>query len=141
MKKADTLKHWQQLPQGLPILPHFEPIPYKATGSTYGACGIRIDGNPAFVDAVLSRLKDLIAGENHATRLTLARSEVKTRLEIKGNTKRFDNTADAAEVCYIRLHERGREGRIASAIFDRDLDAPTLDFYDAITPRTARKAG
>jgi len=132
MKKADTLKHWQSLPEALPILPHFEPIPYKATGSTYGACGIRIDGNPAFVDAVLSRLKDLIAGENHATRLTLARSEVKTRLEIKGNTKTFQNTAAAAEVCYIRLHHRGNEGKHASAIFDRHLDQSTDDFFAAM---------
>ena len=132
MKKADTMKHWQSLPEALPILPHMEPIPYKAKGSTYGACGIRIDGNPAFVDAVLSRLKDLIAGENHATRLTLARSQVQTKLEIKGNTKRFENTADKAEVCYIRLHERGHEGKQASMFFDRHLDTATGDFFAAL---------
>ncbi len=46
MKKADTLKHWQSLPEALPILPHFEPIAYKAKGSTYGACGLRIRRQP-----------------------------------------------------------------------------------------------
>lgn len=137
MKKADTLKHWQQLPAGQPILPHMEAIPYKTKGSTYGACGIRIDGNPAFIDAVLSRIKDLIAGENHATRLTLSRAQVETRLEIKGNVKTFLNTADRAEVCYIRLHERGHEAQRASAFFDRDLDAPTLAFYAATESRKA----
>jgi hypothetical protein len=132
MKKAEALKHWEQIPEQQPILPHWEPIPYKAKGSTYGACGIRIDGNPEFIDAVLSRLKDLIAGENHATRLTLARSEVAPKLEINGKAKHFTNTADRAEVCYIRLHERGSEGQHASAIFDRHLDRATGDFFAAL---------
>lgn len=132
MKKAETLTHWKAIPENMPILPHFEPIPYKAKGSTYGACGIRIDGNPQFIDAVLSRLKDLISGENHATRLTLARNAVATRLEINGETKTFSNTADKAEVCYIRLHERGSEGKRASIIFDRHLDKSTGDFFEAL---------
>lgn len=137
MKKAEALKHWQRLPSGLPILPHMEAIPYKAKGSTYGACGIRIDGNPQFVDAVLSRIKDLIAGENHATRLTLSRAQVETKLEINGQSKTFLNTADHAEVCYIRLHERGHEAQRASAFFDRSLDQATMNFYDATETRKA----
>jgi hypothetical protein len=64
MKKQDTLRQWKELPENLPIMPHFRALPYRATGSKYGACGIRIDGSPEFVDAVLSRLKDLIDGEN-----------------------------------------------------------------------------
>ena len=50
MKKSEALAHWKALEENQPILPHFSPIPYKASGSNYGACGIRIDGNPAFVD-------------------------------------------------------------------------------------------
>jgi len=137
MKKAQALKHWKNLPENAPILPHMEPIPYKTKGSTYGACGIRIDGNPEFVDAVLSRLKDLIAGENHATRLNLARNTVQTKLEIAGKTKTFTNTADHAEVCYIRLHERGNEGKRASVIFDRHLDDATGDFLAALDIKTS----
>jgi hypothetical protein len=104
-KKEQTLTHWKSLPEGLPILPHMMPIPYGAKGSTYGACGIRIDGNPAFVDAVLSRLKDLMEGEGVGTRLGLSRSPV----DGAGLGKSFGNRDNGAEVCYIRLHERGRQ--------------------------------
>jgi len=109
VKKAEALKAWAQLPEGLPILPHMRPIPYKAEGSTYGACGIRIDGNPQFVDAVLSRLKDLLAGEGIETRLALARNT------INHDFKPCGNADTGAEVCYIRLHERGREGAMLQA--------------------------
>lgn len=121
MKKQDTLRQWEELPENLPIMPHFRAIPYKATGSKYGACGIRIDGSPEFVDAVLSRLKDLIDGENHLTRLGLARNKV------DGGSlgKSFSNQETGAECCYIRLHERGNEGKIASAIFDKHLAGAT----------------
>jgi len=127
MKKEETLKRWQALPENQPILPHFTPLPYKASGSTYGACGIRIDGNPEFVDAVLSRLKDLIDGENHLTRLGLARNPV----DGSKLGKAFSNQENGAEVCYIRLHTRGGQGQIASAFFDRHLVAATERFCNA----------
>jgi hypothetical protein len=74
IKKAEALAEWQAMSPDQPMLRHMQAIPYKASGSTYGACGIRIDGNPAFVNAVLSHLKELIAGENHITRLGLAKA-------------------------------------------------------------------
>jgi len=119
MKKAEALTHWRTLKAGQPILPHMTPIPYKSEGSKYGACGIRIDGNPAFVDAVLSRLQDLMDGENHVTRLELARRGV------VGDFKATPNADQNGEVCYVRLHVRGREGMMTSAIFGRELDAAT----------------
>ena len=128
MKKSEALAHWKALPENQPILPHFTPIPYKASGSTYGACGIRIDGNPAFVDAVLSRLKDLIDGENHITRLGLARNPVDGR----GLDKTFGNACRKAECCYIRLHMRGQQGAAMSGLFDQHLNAATQRFADAI---------
>jgi hypothetical protein len=106
--KESTLAHWQSLPEGLPILPHMSVLPYKSKGSTYGACGIRIDGNPEFIDAVLSRLKDLMQGEAVETRLGLSRTEV----DGSNLGKSFDNREARAEVVYIRLHERGNEGKI-----------------------------
>jgi len=114
MKKADALNHWRSLEEGQDPLPHFRPIPYKASGSTYGACGIRVDGNPAFIDAVLSRLKPLLAGENCVTRLGLSRRAVETT-EIGGEVKGFVNRDEGAEVCYIRLHVRGNEGGMMAA--------------------------
>jgi hypothetical protein len=106
--KESTLAHWQSLPENLPILPHMSILPYKSRGSTYGACGIRIDGNPEFIDAVLSRLKDLMEGESIETRLGLSRAEV----DGSNLGKQFDNREAGAEVVYIRLHERGNEGKI-----------------------------
>jgi len=111
MKKEDALKVWQGIPANQPILKKMKPIRYKTTGSRYGACGIRIDGTPEFIEAVLSNLKDLLPGENQSTRLELAWNEVKST-EINGQTKTFDNAECNAQVCYIRLHERGEEGKI-----------------------------
>jgi hypothetical protein len=120
-KKADNLKHWGSLPAGQDPLPHMTPIPYKAQGSRYGACGIRIDGTPAFIDAVLSNLKTLIDGENNLTRLDLARTVV----DGSKLGKAFHNAAEEAEVCYVRLHERGQEGKHASIFFDKHLHEAT----------------
>jgi hypothetical protein len=124
MKKEEALFLWKSLPANLPILPHFTPIPYKAAGSKYGACGIRIDGNPEFIQAVMSRLKDLIPGENHVTRLGLAWN----RVDGSGIGKQLDNTDRAAECCYVRLHMRGNDGMMASHFFDRHLDNATKEF-------------
>lgn len=114
--KETVLKRWRELakrPQN--PFKFMVPIPYKTEGSRYGACGVRIDGNPQFVDAVLSCLGDLLEGEGIKTRLELSRSVVKP-VTIKGQTKRFSNSAQDGEVCYIRLHERGGESIICHAI-------------------------
>lgn len=131
MKKEEALQRWQDLTPGQNPLPAMTPIAYKATGSSYGACGVRIDGNPEFVDRVLSCLKDLLAGENHVTRLELARNPVKSTV-IAGKAKEFHKADRGAEVCYIRLHMRGEEGAMASAVFDRHLDGATETFARAL---------
>ena len=124
MKKQDTLAHWMGMTADQDLLKHMDPIPYKTTGSRYGACGIRIDGNPEFIDAVLSNLKGLIDGENHVTRLELARNVV----DGSGIGKVLPNAGQGAECCYIRLHMRGAEGAIASSVFDRHLTGATERF-------------
>lgn len=128
MKKSDALKNWQSLQPGQNPLKYMRPISPKTRGSRYGCCGIRIDGNPRFVEAVLSCLKDLLAGENHVTRLELARNPVVCREGYKAG----QNADDNAEVCYIRLHERGQEGAMASMVFDRELDQATADYEVAL---------
>lgn len=126
-KKAASLNAWKNLQENQNPLIHMNPIPYKTTGSRYGACGIRIDGNPAFINAVLSRLKPLLDGENHLTRLELARQQV----DGTALGKKLDNKDAGAEVVYIRLHQRGRQGAMASAIFDHHLDEATVKFATA----------
>lgn len=119
--KKETIEQWETLQENMAILPHFEAIPYKSKGSSYGACGIRIDGNPAFIDAVLSRLKDLLDGENAITRLELARNPV----DGSKLGKSFDKRADNAECCYIRLHQRGGDAQHVNMLFDKKLRAKT----------------
>ena len=114
MTKKEALNHWRGMPANLDPMQHMDAIPYKTTGSRYGACGVRIDGNPDFVDAVLSCLKSMLAGESVHTRLELARREV------QNDFKATPNAGRGAEVCYIRLHERGNEGKIAVAHFGHD---------------------
>lgn len=106
--KQEQLEHWRNLPENQNPMAHMTEIPYKSTGSSFGACGVRIDGNPAFVDAVLSCLKPLLDGENAITRLELARRPVDAVLEIGGESKHFGKRDAGSEVCYIRLHERGK---------------------------------
>jgi hypothetical protein len=84
-------------------------IPYKAKGSKYGACGVRIDGSPEFIDAVLSHLKPMIRGEGINTRLELGRTQV------DGSNLGKSFGYSQGEVCYIRLHERGDEGKMLQA--------------------------
>lgn len=114
MKKKDALKAWAELAPNQDIVKHFRPIPYRTVGSTYGACGIRIDGSPEFVNAVLSRLQDLLQLESGETRLSLARSEVKS--DGKHN---FSNREAGAEVCYIRCHERGPQARYINMVYGK----------------------
>ena len=61
MKKAEMLQHWQTIPDNQPVNP--DPVPYKHEGSTYDQDGIRITGSKAFIDSVLSRLKELLQYE------------------------------------------------------------------------------
>ena len=122
MKKSEALQQWAALEPDQNPLEAMTPIAYKSTGSRYGACGIRIDGNPDFVNAVLSRLKPLLDGENQVTRLELARSEVKPT-EIHGETRTFGNADRGAEVCYIRLHMRGSEGAMMMGLMQQNVEA------------------
>jgi hypothetical protein len=127
VSKASALEHWKELAPGQDPLPVMVPIPYKAKGSRYGACGIRIDGNPAFIDAVLSNLKSLIDGENQITRLDFARSTVNG----EGLDKSFPNADKDAESCYIRLNWRGAEGVHEQAFFGKHLKGATERFAKA----------
>lgn len=113
MTKKETLENWKTMKPNAPMLKHMDAIPYKSKGSRYGACGIRIDGNPEFIDAVLSNLKELTAGESNCYRLELARN----RVDGSCIGKDLPNAVDQAECCYIRLHERGGEAKAINTAF------------------------
>ena len=86
----DCVEAWRELPEGRDPLAHMTPI--KNDSRHYGACTVSINGNPEFIDAVLSRLKPLLASQN----LVADRSEV----------HKTDGQSLGVEVCDIRLRNR-----------------------------------
>jgi hypothetical protein len=131
MKKAEAIEHWNDTPKDQNVLKYFTPLESNAKGSTYGACGIRICGNSKFIDAVMSRLKDVVDAENAVTRLNLSRAEVKPT-EINGETKSWQNAATGNEVVYIQIRMRGDEGSMTAG-FDSRLRESTERYEAAIS--------
>ena len=77
MKKAQFLKHWNDLEPNQPL--KMRPIPYKHKGSTYAQDGLRITGSKENIDSVLSCLKPLLAAENGRTRLQVSYQQTTDR--------------------------------------------------------------
>lgn len=96
MEKGPFLKHWAKLKANQKLSP--KPVRYTHEGSTYAEDGIRITGSKAFVDSVLSRLKDLLAYECEETRLQVV---------YKKSTDRESGKALTSYNCYIQVHGRG----------------------------------
>lgn len=96
MEKKPFLKHWSNLLPNQNLNP--KPVRYSHEGSTYAEDGIRITGSKAFVDSVLSRLKDLLKYENEETRLQVV---------YKRSTDRESGKTISSYNCYIQVHGRG----------------------------------
>lgn len=116
-KKQEAMKIWRELPDNMDIKSRMRAIPYKATGSTYGAGGLRIDGDPEFIKAILSHLKPILDLEDNFNRLGLAWNDVKPT-EVQGNKKDFGNATQGAQVVYIRLHQRGKQAQAMNNMVD-----------------------
>jgi hypothetical protein len=96
MEKKPFLKHWAKLKPNQKLIP--KPVPYAHEGSTYAEDGIRITGSKAFVDSVLSRLKDLLAYESDETRLQVVH---------KRSSDRESGKTISSYNCYVQVHARG----------------------------------
>jgi len=96
MEKKPFLKHWAKLRANQKLNP--KPVRYSHEGSTYAEDGIRITGSKAFVDSVLSRLKDLLACESGETRLQVV---------YKRSTDRESGKTISSYNCYVQVHQRG----------------------------------
>jgi hypothetical protein len=96
MEKKPFLKHWSKLKPDQKLNP--KPVRYGHEGSTYAEDGIRITGSKAFVDSVLSRLKDLLAYESGETRLQAV---------YKRSTDRESGKTISSYNCYVQVHARG----------------------------------
>jgi hypothetical protein len=108
MKKDQMIERWKSLGDSKVVMPRV--VPYKHKGSTFDQDGIRITGTTAFIDSVLSRVKDLLSYENGETRLSVSWTETKDR-ETKVKTGTYN--------CYIQVHERGPQAKMANAIMRR----------------------
>ncbi len=96
MEKKPFLKHWAKLRADQKLDP--KPVRYRHEGSTYAEDGIRITGSRAFVDSVLSRLKDLLSFESDATRLQVV---------YKRSTDRESGKTVNSYNCYVQVRARG----------------------------------
>lgn len=113
MKKAEALQRWEELDEDQDFMEHVVPIPYQQRGPKYGACGLRIEGNTEFVDAVLSNLKDFLEAENDITRLGLSRKTVEPREDIEEENPYADGSH---EVVYVRVHMRGGQAQMTNVM-------------------------
>ena len=96
MEKKPFLQHWSRLRANQKLSP--KPVRYTHEGSTYAEDGVRITGSKAFVDSVLSRLKDLLAYEGEETRLQVV---------YKKSTDRESGKTLTSYNCYVQVHQRG----------------------------------
>jgi len=69
-KKEEIVKFWKGLPGNMPIQPVNIP-PQNYQGSTYMFDGVRITGSHQFINAVVSRLKDILNYDGGNTKLLL----------------------------------------------------------------------
>jgi hypothetical protein len=97
MKKDRFLKYWKGLRKNQKL--RLKPIPYLHTGTTYAQDGIRITGSRAFVDSVLSRLKDMLKYESEETRL---------QVSYERSTDRDTGKPLRSYNCYVQVHARGK---------------------------------
>ena len=104
MKKAQMLQHWEALDDNQPI--PLRAIPANHKGSAYTMDTIRITGSEEFIDAVLSRVKDVLDYENGDTRLQVSYAEINDR---------DDGEPTGKHAAYISVRERGDSARFPAA--------------------------
>jgi hypothetical protein len=104
LRKEAFLAYWRLMTRKRKIKP--SAVPYKWKGSTYAQDGIRITGSRKFVDQVISNLTGLLAYENDMTRLQVV---------YKQTVDRDSGQPIDAWNCYIQVHERGDQAKMANA--------------------------
>ena len=76
-KKADVIQFWKNLRPNLPL--QMTAVSENHKGTRFSADGIRITGNPQFINSVLSRLKDIIQYEGENFRLDVEYREIEAK--------------------------------------------------------------
>lgn len=99
ISKDQIIKNWQSINPETPIA--LTPISKDHKGSTYGEDGIRITGNPQFINSVLGKIKPLLNYETPTTKLVLSYRETQSPSQVeRGNLKK-------SYVFYVQVKERG----------------------------------
>lgn len=93
-KRGDIIDLWGKLRPYLPI--NAEPVPRHHEGTRYRYDGIRITGTSSFVNAILSRVKDLLRYDNYpGLKVDVEYEQIKTKEHQLKEGPRF--------VCYIHV--------------------------------------
>jgi hypothetical protein len=103
--KKEILDHWRSLPPHMPIV-DLRSIPYGHTGRTYEFDGLRVTGSSAWINYVLSRLKDILSYETEdgKTKLQTIYKQV-----VDNKTHR---PIPQSYVFYAQVHERNLAPKI-----------------------------
>ena len=93
-KRKDIIDFWKKLTLNLPLNPH--PISPHHKGTRFYEDGLRITGNPQFINGILSRIKDFLGYEdNPGTRLDIEYRQTET--------KEGDLYNKPVYVCYVHV--------------------------------------
>jgi len=101
-EKKDLISHWMSLPPNLPV-GKVRSIPPKYKGPTFTFDGVRITGSSNFINAALSRLKDLLTFESGATSL---QALYKQQID-----KKTGHPIPESYVFYTQIKERAKKGK------------------------------
>lgn len=75
-KKSDVLNFWRNLKPNMPI--SMSPVSELHKGTRFRQDGIRITGNPNFINSVLSRIQDIMSFENNGIRLDVEYRQIES---------------------------------------------------------------
>jgi len=96
-KRPDIIDLWSKLRPYLPI--NAEPVPHHHEGTRYRYDGIRITGTSTFINAILSRVKDILRYDNYpGLKVDVEYEQIKTKEREMKEGPRF--------VCYIHVTEK-----------------------------------
>jgi len=99
-KKKEIISFWKSLPNNLPLIP-YNIVPKGHQGSVHAYDGIRVTGSRQFVNASISRLKDMLNYEADNTKLYL--------LYHQQVDKNAHNPMPNSFVFYVHVKERTKK--------------------------------
>lgn len=76
-KRADVIEHWKELQANMPLA--ITPVSDEHKGTRFNTDGLRVTGSPAFINSVISRLKDFLAYENGGNKLDVEYRQVENK--------------------------------------------------------------